>query len=527
MYQALYRKWRPRTFSEVVGQDHITETLRRQIQSGRSSHAYLFTGTRGTGKTTCAKILARALNCEHPVDGNPCNACPACLGIESGAVTDVEELDAASNNGVDNVRALRDEAIYSPAAVKKRVYIIDEVHMLSTSAFNALLKIMEEPPEHLVFILATTELRKVPATILSRCQRYSFKRLSPAVVRGRLEQVAAAEGLDLTEEAAALLSHLADGSMRDGLSLLDQCVGAGTKIDVPLVEACIGLAGADRTGALCRAVQDRDAGLALSILDGLYNDGRDPASVLNELSVLMRDILMLRLAPRNGEGLLSGSYDRKTLETLGAGADDRALLDRIGAIQRSIFDMNRSADRRMTAELCLMTLCDERLGEKPVFAPPAAPASRPAPAKPPVPIDRPPWDDAPAQPAPPAPRAAEPVPPAAAPAPAPAPGPSASADWPALLADLKAHLDMMPYIFLSQTEAEIGESSLIVYTKDLAAQNILDVAAVRDKIQSRATALLGRPVSVSVQQRQAQPSAPATEDKLDRLAKFENIVKFK
>ena len=228
-----------------------------------------------------------------------------------------------------------------------------------------------------------------------------------------------------------------------------------------------------------------------------------------------------------GEGLLSGSYDRKTLETLGSGADDRALLDRIGAIQRSIFDMNRSADRRMTAELCLMTLCDERLGEKPVFAPPAAPASRPAPAKPPVPIDRPPWDDAPAQPAPPPPRAAEPVPPAAAPAPAPAPGPSASADWPALLADLKAHLDMMPYIFLSQTEAEIGESSLIVYTKDLAAQNILDVAAVRDKIQSRATALLGRPVSVSVQQRQAQPSAPAAEDKLDRLAKFENIVKFK
>ena len=214
MYQALYRKWRPRTFDDVVGQAHITETLKRQVATGRLSHAYLFTGTRGTGKTTCAKILARAVNCEHPVDGNPCNACPSCLGIESGSILDVLELDAASNNGVDQVRALRDEAVYTPAAVRKRVYIVDEVHMLSTAAFNALLKILEEPPEHLMFILATTELHKVPATILSRCQRFSFKRITPQDIAARLLYVAGQEQIDLTADGAELLSRLADGAHR-------------------------------------------------------------------------------------------------------------------------------------------------------------------------------------------------------------------------------------------------------------------------------------------------------------------------
>ena len=200
MYQALYRKWRPRTFDDVVGQSHITDTLKRQVATGRLSHAYLFTGTRGTGKTTCAKILARAVNCEHPVDGNPCNQCPSCLGIESGSILDVLELDAASNNGVDQVRALRDEAVYTPAAVRKRVYIVDEVHMLSTAAFNALLKILEEPPEHLMFILATTELHKVPATIKSRCQQFSFKRILPGDIAARLAYVAREEGIKLRGE---------------------------------------------------------------------------------------------------------------------------------------------------------------------------------------------------------------------------------------------------------------------------------------------------------------------------------------
>mgnify|MGYP002621507454 CR=1 FL=1 len=216
MYQALYRKWRPKTFSDVVGQEHVTETLQRQVAEGRLSHAYLFTGTRGTGKTTCAKILAKAVNCEHPENGNPCNKCQSCLGIESGGFLDVMELDAASNNGVDHVRALRDEAIYSPAQVKKRVYIIDEVHMLSIAAFNALLKILEEPPEHLMFILATTELHKVPATILSRCQRFAFRRIVPEDIVGRLNYIAYQESIELEPDAASFLARLADGGLRRG-----------------------------------------------------------------------------------------------------------------------------------------------------------------------------------------------------------------------------------------------------------------------------------------------------------------------
>ena len=282
MYQALYRKWRPRTFDDVVGQDHITETLKRQVATGRLSHAYLFTGTRGTGKTTCAKILARAVNCENPVDGNPCNCCPACMGIESGAILDVLELDAASNNGVDQIRALRDEAIYTPAAVRKRVYIVDEVHMLSTPAFNALLKILEEPPAHLMFILATTELHKVPATIKSRCQQFAFKRISPRAIAGHLGHVAEQEGISITAPAADLLARLADG-----LSLLYQCRGAEGVVTEEVVLDVLGLAGSRRTAKILDCVGREDTAGALKELDGLYRDGKDMGAFLGELSTLV------------------------------------------------------------------------------------------------------------------------------------------------------------------------------------------------------------------------------------------------
>ena len=251
MYQALYRKWRSRTFDQVVGQEHVTQTLKRQVETGRLSHAYLFTGTRGTGKTSCAKLLARAVNCEHPVEGSPCNACPACLGIENGSILDVLELDAASNNRVDDIRAILDEAVYTPAAVKKRVYIIDEVHMLSTQAFNALLQILEEPPEHLMFILATTEIHKVPATIKSRCQQFSFKRIRAEDIAAHLLRVSGEEGFALTEGGAALIARLSDGGMRDALSLLDQCSGGGAEtVDEKRVYTCLGLAGNVETAAL-------------------------------------------------------------------------------------------------------------------------------------------------------------------------------------------------------------------------------------------------------------------------------------
>jgi len=318
MYQALYRKWRPKTFADVVGQEHITETLQRQVAEGRLSHAYLFTGTRGTGKTTCAKILARAVNCEHPENGNPCNRCPSCLGIESGRLLDVVELDAASNNGVDSVRALRDEAIYSPAQVKKRVYIVDEVHMLSTPAFNALLKILEEPPEHLMFILATTELHKVPATILSRCQRFSFRRIQPKDIVGRLNYIAGQENIDLKEDGAALLARLSDGALRDALSLLDQCAATGGAIDANAVLDALGLAGNVQTAQLMSLILTRDARGALELLGKLYDGGKDVGAVLGELSTLSRELLISATAGEGGESLLSGAYDAATLRNLRA-----------------------------------------------------------------------------------------------------------------------------------------------------------------------------------------------------------------
>ena len=258
MYQALYRKYRPQTFDEVVGQLGVTQTLRAQLQSGKLSHAYLFTGSRGTGKTSCAKILAKAVNCEHPEGGNPCNACPACLGIENGSILDVVELDAASNNGVDQIRTLRDEAVYTPAAVRKRVYIVDEVHMLSVAAFNALLKILEEPPEHLMFILATTELHKVPATILSRCQRFAFRRINPEDIAARIHYVAYEEGLDVTPEAANLLGRLADGALRDGLSLLDQCAAAAQgQISAETVRFLLNLIGISDKNRICQFFRNK------------------------------------------------------------------------------------------------------------------------------------------------------------------------------------------------------------------------------------------------------------------------------
>ena len=410
MYQALYRKYRPKTFDDVVGQEHITETLKKQVETGRLSHAYLFIGTRGTGKTTCAKILAKAVNCEHPVNGNPCNQCAACRGIDDGSILDVVELDAASNNGVDNVRALRDEAVFSPASVRKRVYIVDEVHMLSNSAFNALLKILEEPPEHLMFILATTELHKVPATILSRCQRHSFKRIPVDTITARLNYVAQQEHLDLQPDAAALLARMADGGMRDALTLLDQCCG-NECISTDAVISAIGLAGNLRTAQLLRSVAAGDTAGALEQFRELWQDGKDPSALLDELSMLQRDLLMQAVAPRGGRELLSGAYDPVTLEELSGAFSSAQLLANLQSIQQTLGAMASQPNPRIAAELCLIRLCRPELCddvptlcarmdklEQTVYsgAIPAPRASAPAPkAKPepkPVHDDVPPWE---------------------------------------------------------------------------------------------------------------------------------------
>ena len=410
MYQALYRKYRPKTFDDVVGQEHITETLKKQVETGRLSHAYLFIGTRGTGKTTCAKILAKAVNCEHPVNGNPCNQCAACRGIDDGSILDVVELDAASNNGVDNVRALRDEAVFSPASVRKRVYIVDEVHMLSNSAFNALLKILEEPPEHLMFILATTELHKVPATILSRCQRHSFKRIPVDTITARLNFVAQQEHLNLQPDAAALLARMADGGMRDALTLLDQCCG-NECISTDAVISAIGLAGNLRTAQLLRSVAAGDTAGALEQFRELWQDGKDPSALLDELSMLQRDLLMQAVAPRGGRELLSGAYDPVTLEELSGAFSSAQLLANLQSIQQTLGAMASQPNPRIAAELCLIRLCRPELCddvptlcarmdklEQTVYsgAIPAPRASAPAPkAKPePKPVfdDVPPWE---------------------------------------------------------------------------------------------------------------------------------------
>lgn len=524
MYQALYRKWRPKTFEDVVGQSHITDTLRRQVALGRPSHAYLFTGTRGTGKTTCAKILAKAVNCRNPVDGDPCGQCPACRGIDSGSLLDVLELDAASNNGVDHVRALRDEAIYSPASVKYRVYIIDEVHMLSTPAFNALLKILEEPPSHLIFILATTELHKVPATILSRCQRFAFRRLRPGDIAGRLAYVAGQEGLELRSEAAELIARLADGALRDALSLLDQCAGGGGIIDGARVLDVLGLAGNLQTAELMERVLQRDAGGALEMLHRLYAGGKDVGGLLGELSTLARDLLIRMTARSGGEELLSGGYDSALMDRLSQGVSPTRLLYMTAQLQAVCAALPLSANRRTDAELCLLRLCDESLcGDVTALAarldrleaggiPAAAAApSRPvpaaasgAPADPPprdVPVpeeDAPPWD----VPAPPAPSAGAEVRHAAPPAQS-APPPVRTEEeqgdtglWRELVEQYKNQLTPMYWYMLDDAVGAVEGDVMVVRCGDELTRDSLSSPDAAEVIRSVTGQRLGRPVSV-------------------------------
>ena len=361
-YQALYRKYRPQTFDDVVGQMAVTQTLKTQLLTEKMSHAYLFTGSRGTGKTSCAKILAKAVNCLHPENGNPCNRCAACRSIDDGSCMDVLEIDAASNNGVDNVRDLRDDAIYTPSQVRKRVYIIDEVHMLSISAFNALLKIIEEPPEHLLFILATTELHKVPATILSRCQRFSFRRISQEDIAARLQYVAYQENIDMDESAARVLSRLADGGMRDGLSLLDQVASATTgELTSESVYACLGIAGEQRCGELMGYIAEHNTKNALKLFNRLYTEGKDLSAMLDELACLTRDLMIMKTAPGAGITMLSGVASDQEI----AGLRDRfsagELVRMMTVLQETMAGFTRSSSRRMDAELCIMNLCQPEL----------------------------------------------------------------------------------------------------------------------------------------------------------------------
>ena len=575
LYQALYRKWRPRTFDDVVGQTHITDTLKRQVAAGRLSHAYLFTGTRGTGKTSCAKILARAVNCEHPVDGNPCNQCASCLGIENGSILDVLELDAASNNGVDQVRALRDEAVYTPAAVRKRVYIIDEVHMLSISAFNALLKILEEPPAHLMFILATTELHKVPATIKSRCQQFSFKRILPGDIARRLSFVAKEEGIDLSPEGAALLARLSDGGLRDALSLLDQCANPSGVIGEKEVLDALGLAGSLETAALMEQITAGNSAGALETLARLYANGKDVGALLGELSALARDLLLRATAPQGGTALLSGSYDETTLRRFTGQLSPQRLMQMLESIQTTLANLSRSGNRRTDAELCLLRLSDpaldqsvaglsariaqleERLASGQISAPSATPAktrktskkteTAAQKAEAPKVEDRPPWEEEerpplpeePGEWAPPVEEQPKPVRRRAAARTAPA-SPEVSAPavqampaggtsggenlWPALVAALHKRIPMGVYTFLSKgnmVQGRLEGNVLTLWVDTDFTGNMIGRGNTLETVAAVAGAMLGRSVrcAVSVGRPPAvqQAEKPQTVDHLDEL----------
>ena len=362
MHQALYRKWRPRTFDEVHGQEHITSILKYEVANNKFSHAYLFCGSRGTGKTSCAKILAKAVNCLDPKDGNPCHCCEACLSIDRGSTTDVLEMDAASNNGVDNIRDIRDEVVYSPSELKYRVYIIDEVHMLSTSAFNALLKTLEEPPAHVVFILATTELHKLPATIISRCQRFDFRRIATEVLKEHLLRVAAAEQIELEPSAALLLAKQAQGGMRDAISLLDLCAGSRQRIDDELVNITVGTVGRENMLGVVRAIAQKDYDAIFTAVDEVVRSSRDILVFWQDLISVYRDILIMKSSGSASAYLDLTDSETEVLSSIAAMFTIETLSYHCGMLQEAFLAMNRAnAVRRITAELTLVKMCDERL----------------------------------------------------------------------------------------------------------------------------------------------------------------------
>ena len=517
MYQALYRKYRPQTFDDVVGQMAVTQTLKTQLQSGKLSHAYLFTGSRGTGKTSSAKILAKAVNCENPLNGNPCNACAACRAIDSGACMDVLEIDAASNNGVDNVRDLRDDAIYSPSQVKMRVYIIDEVHMLSISAFNALLKIIEEPPEHLLFILATTELHKVPATILSRCQRFSFRRIGQEEIAERLQYVAYQEGIDLDESAARIIARLADGGMRDGLSLLDQCASATTgELTAQKVYDCLGIAGIQQCSALMQHIADHDTAKALSLFNRFYAEGKDMGALLDELASLARDLMLLKTAPKEGIAMLSGiALDQEAL-ALSQCFSVGELTRMMNLIHQTMAGFSRNASRRLDTELLIVSLCtpelsldadamnsritriEEQLRSGVAVAPrPQMPASAEVKEEEPVQEAPEPAQTAPAE-------AGAPV-----------------AFWPDLVAELRRELPVSVSGFFTTTGNPPITGFMVDGCLELRCQNkfVMDFVnkpEILERVREKASGKLGKQINV----RAVDGAAPAKNAQMEQLLRF-------
>ena len=540
VYQALYRKYRPQTFDDVLGQGAVTQTMKTQLSTGKMGHAYLFTGSRGTGKTTCARILAKAVNCLHPDNGNPCNVCEACRAIDAGSCMDVLEIDAASNNGVDNVRDLRDDAVYTPSQVKMRVYIIDEVHMLSISAFNALLKIIEEPPEHLLFILATTELHKVPATILSRCQRFSFRRISQEDIAARLQYVAYQENIDLDDGAARVLARLADGAMRDGLSLLDQCASATTgELTAERVYACLGIAGEQKCGQMMGYIANHDTKNALELFNRLYTEGKDLAAMLDEMACLTRDLLVMKTAGNAAVTMLSGVASDQEILELTKALTSAELVRMMNLIQGTLSGFTRSASRRMDAELCILEMCQPELSldakalnarltrleeqiKSGAFVA-AAPQKKKtaAPAADDYDDDRPPMPGD------------EDAPPAADEPPAPAPSEAPMGFWSDLCGGVRKELKPPVSGFFAVSPnapvqgALLGDRLELRCSVDFVAKT-LDRPDVLELVSRKASAMLGRPVRTVVVDINARPAGnPRMEQLMNFGRAHSDIVKIK
>ena len=364
MYRVLYRKWRPEGFADVIGQPHVTETLKNEIRSGRISHAYLFTGSRGTGKTTCAKILSRAVNCLDPHDGEPCGRCSNCVGIMNGNIMDVVEMDAASNNSVNNIRDVLDEVMFTPSEAKFRVYIIDEVHMLSQGAFNALLKTLEEPPQHIVFILATTEVHKIPATILSRCQRFDFNRIEPKAIADRLEYIAGQENVKLSYDGAMLIAAVADGAMRDALSILDRCIGLSDNIDSDIVREATGLAGRDYLFTLADSVRNGDVPLAINTINKLHKESKSISRLCEELTEHFRTLMLIKTMKKSAGELIIMSDDEMTRAKAQAEMFSLSAIVRcIDVLQASLERMFRGGNNKIEFETCMIKLCSPALSD--------------------------------------------------------------------------------------------------------------------------------------------------------------------
>lgn len=363
MYQVLYRKYRPKVFSDVYGQDHITSTLKNEIKNGRISHAYLFTGSRGTGKTTCAKILAKAVNCEHSIDGEPCNECEVCKGLDNGSILDVVEIDAASNNGVDNIRELRDDTNYAPGRCKYRVYIIDEVHMLSPGAFNALLKTLEEPPAHVIFILATTEVHKLPATILSRCQRFDFKRIQSETMAVRLNEVAKAENIDLQSDAATLIARISDGALRDGLSILDQCAGRNKTVTCELVSDVAGLAGKEALFKLSACISSKDSNTAMTVISDLYQNSYDMQRLCIEMINHFRQFLVAKTVRKSRELIICTDDEYNMIVEASKSFSVEEIIYALDMFQNALVTIKGGAAARIETEMAFVKLCEPKLGD--------------------------------------------------------------------------------------------------------------------------------------------------------------------